>query len=63
MTPQDLLQHFGSQSAIAKALGCKQQTVFEWFEKGQVPEGRQYQTELATGGALRATRPALRQPA
>jgi len=37
MTPQDLLQHFGSQSAIAKALGCKQQTVFEWFEKGQVP--------------------------
>ena len=60
MTPQDLLKHFGTQTAIAKALGCSQPSVCEWFETGRIPEGRQYQIELATSGALRASRPALR---
>lgn len=60
MTPHDLLQFFGSQSAIAKALGCAQPSVAEWFEAGKVPDGRQYQAEIATSGALRADKPALR---
>ena len=44
-------------------LGCKQPSVAEWFEKGEVPEGRQYQLELATQGALKAEKPAKRNPA
>lgn len=61
MTPQDLLDFFKSQTEIAKALGCAQSSVAEWFENGRIPEGRQYQAELATGGMLRASRPADRR--
>ena len=60
MTPKDVLEYFGTQTAIAHAVGCKQSSVAEWFDKGEVPEGRQYQIELATDGRLRATKPALR---
>lgn len=60
MTPKDLLDHFGTLTSIARALGCKPQTVSEWIESGRVPEGRQYQAELATKGALRASKPAMR---
>jgi DNA-binding transcriptional regulator YdaS (Cro superfamily) len=60
MTPKDLIAFFGSLSAVARALGCKPQTVSGWIEAGEVPEGRQYQAELATEGRLRAARPALR---
>lgn len=44
-------------------LGCKQPSIAEWFDKGEVPEGRQYQLELATGGVLKANKPANRNPA
>lgn len=63
MTPQQVLDHYGSQSEIARVLGCRQSSVFEWFEKGEVPDGRQYQIELATGGTLKADKPANRYPA
>lgn len=60
MTPSDLLAHFGSQTAIARALGCSQPSVNEWFKDGSVPEGRQYQVQLATNGKLKADKPAAR---
>ena len=60
MTPKDLIEFFGTLSETARALGCKPQTVSEWVSAGEVPEGRQYQAELATGGLLRASKPALR---
>lgn len=63
MTPQQVLDHFGTQAEIARALGCKQPSVAEWFADGKVPEGRQYQIELATNGALRAEKPANRTSA
>lgn len=63
MTPKDLEAHFGSKQEIAKALGASLPTVYDWFERGEVPEGRQYQAELATDGKLRAARPALREQA
>ena len=63
MKPEDLLKHYKTQTAIARSLGAAQSSVAEWFAKGYVPEGRQYQAELATGGALRADKPALRQDA
>jgi len=61
MTPQDVLAHFRTQAEIARVLGCAQSSVAEWFDAGKVPDGRQYQLELATRGALRADRPANRK--
>lgn len=61
MTPAQTLQHFGSQTVIAAVLGCKRPSVCEWVAAGRVPEGRQYQLELATCGALKADLPADRR--
>ncbi|WP_082525000.1 Cro/CI family transcriptional regulator [Pseudorhodoferax sp. Leaf274] len=63
MKPSALLAYFGSQAAIARTLGCSQPSVNEWFEKDSVPEGRQYQAQLATNGELVADRPADRAAA
>lgn len=60
MTPIELISHFGTQTSAAKALGCAQSTVAEWCTDGVIPEGRQYQIELATRGALTADKPAFR---
>lgn len=60
MSPKELIAHYRSQSAAAAALGCAQSTVAEWVAAGSIPDGRQYQAELATRGRLKADRPALR---
>lgn len=52
MTYTDLITHFGTQVAIAEALGIAQPTVSGW--KGSVPAKYQYQVEVITNGALRA---------
>jgi len=61
MTPKDLLDYFGKQAVIARALGVAQPSVNAWFESGEVPMGRQYQVELGTKGQLRASKPAIRE--
>ncbi len=63
MTPNDILEFFGTKSEIARALGIEVPSICEWFDKGKVPETRQYQIELATNGQLRASRPADRRKA
>jgi hypothetical protein len=55
MKTSDAISHFGSKSALAAALGIKTPSVYDWGE--EVPIGRQFQIELITEGALRATRP------
>ena len=62
VTPDELIAHFGGVSATARALGVKDPSVSEWKTSGVVPELRQYQAEIATGGKLKADAPALRQP-
>lgn len=52
MTYDDLISHFGTQVAIADALGIAQPTVSSW--RGVVPPKYQYQVEVITEGALRA---------
>lgn len=49
----DLIRHFGSQAAVARALQLQQPSVFEWKKKG-VPEKRQLEIEQLTGGDLKA---------
>ena len=48
------IKHFGSQAALASALGVKQPTVSEWLTGDrQVPAERCPEIERATGGAVR----------
>ena len=62
MTPNDLKKFWNTQQGIADALGCKQASVARWFAINKVPEGREYQAQLATFGSLVADKPALRTP-
>ncbi|QVM94158.1 Cro/Cl family transcriptional regulator [Pseudomonas sp. SORT22] len=51
MTKSQAIQHFGSISVLAKALGVTYEAIRQWDE---VPELRQYQIERITRGALKA---------
>lgn len=55
MKTREAVHHFGSKASVAKALGISRAAVTRWGE--HVPEGRAYQLELITGGALRAEWP------
>lgn len=55
MTYEQLIEHFGSQAAAARAIGIKPPSVAEWKEDG-IPLPRQAQYELLTNGELKAER-------
>lgn len=52
MRTQDAIGYFGSQAALASALGIKQPSVAAWGE--EVPPLRQLQIERLTNGQLTA---------
>lgn len=52
MKKADVLSHFGGVTKTANALGINKATVSCWGEN--VPQGRAYQIEVVTGGALKA---------
>lgn len=52
MKTSEAIKHFGSASALARALGIKPPSVAGWGE--DVPDLRQLQLEALTGGVLRA---------
>lgn len=60
MSPEQVIEHYGSQANVGRALGVSQPSIWEWVQNGRVPLVRQYQIELATAGKLRADRPADR---
>ena len=62
MTYADLIAHYGSQAAAARAIGIKPPSVAEWKDDG-IPLPRQAQYELVTDGALKAERPCTEQRA
>ncbi|HGH7223088.1 Cro/CI family transcriptional regulator [Klebsiella sp. K4-170] len=51
MLKKDVVQHFGSQRAIAKALGLSESAVSQWKEV--IPEKDAFKIEKITSGALR----------
>jgi len=51
MRTDTAIQHFGSQAALARALGISQPSVAGWGAK--VPWRRQLQLERLTNGALK----------
>lgn len=59
MTPQDLIDHFKTAAAAARALKLKPPSISEWVLKGEIPIDRQCQLEIITGGALTADRELL----
>ena len=54
MTKQQVIEHYGSMYATAKALGISHQAVQKWGE--YPPAMRQFQLEIMTDGKLKATR-------
>lgn len=62
MTYQELIQHYGSQAAAARAISIKPPSLAEWKEKG-IPLPRQAQYELDSAGVLKADRPAAEERA
>lgn len=54
MTYQDLIAHFKTQTAAAKAAGVRQSSVALWKKRGAIPILRQAQIQLLTGGQLKA---------
>jgi DNA-binding transcriptional regulator YdaS (Cro superfamily) len=59
MRTAEVIEHFGSQAAVARALNIKPPSVAEWGET--VPPLRQLQIEKITGGVLKAA-PEIAQP-
>lgn len=60
MFTKDVIAHFGSQAAVARALGIAQPSVWEWGD--HPPPLRQLQLERITNGALRADPKILETP-
>lgn len=52
MKKHEAIKHYGGVVHLAAALGIKPQSVSQWGE--DIPQGRAYQIELLTGGALKA---------
>jgi transcriptional repressor of cell division inhibition gene dicB len=57
MLTANVIKHFGSQVAVARALKIKAPSVADWGR--HVPPLRQLQIEKLTGGKLRADRAIL----
>jgi len=53
MSPQQAIEYFGSQKALAEAVARTQPTVAGWLKNDQIPVPIQYQIHLLTGGKLR----------
>lgn len=52
MNKSDVLSYFSGVAATAKALGISHVAVSKWGDT--IPQGRAYQIEVLTGGALKA---------
>lgn len=57
MDKSTALKFFGNASSLAKALGISESAISQWGKS--VPQGRAYQIEVLTDGALKASRTAL----
>lgn len=57
MTTEEAIKHYGTQQAVADALGIKQSSVAEWGE--YPPALRQVQLEMLSKKKLRADPAAL----
>ena len=54
MSPSEVVTHFGTQTAVAKALAISQPSVAMWVKRGRVPPLQQLRLQYATQKALSA---------
>lgn len=54
MNTKRLLQYFGGQSEMARALGVHRQSVHTWVKTGHIPAKRQAQIEHVSKGKFKA---------
>lgn len=54
MKPNDVLDYYRTQEAVADALDIAQASISKWITNGHVPHLRQLQLERHSGGALKA---------
>lgn len=54
MTPAQLLKHYKTQTAAAKAIGICQPTVSYWVKINRIPSAQQMRIQGITRGALQA---------
>lgn len=52
MKTEMVVEHFGTKTAVARALGINKSAVSQWGEN--VPRGKAFEIEALTGGALKA---------
>jgi len=57
MTFDEVINHFGSQADVARALKCTKSYITKWLQEGYVPRVRQYEIEKITGGKLVVGKP------
>jgi ParB-like chromosome segregation protein Spo0J len=62
MTPEQVIKHFGTQQAVADALGFRQSAVANWLVRGKVPPISQLKLEIITDGKLKADKKILAVP-
>jgi DNA-binding transcriptional regulator Cro len=53
MTPQDVLNKYGSQYQFHKQTGMSHTSLGHWLKLGYVPEASQYKLEVITNGELK----------
>lgn len=53
MTPQELVNHFGSPTKAAAAIDVTSQTVLNWIDKGVIPMNAQKAIAYDTRGKLK----------
>lgn len=51
MLKSDVIEHFGSEAEVARALGVTRGAVWQW--KDIIPRGSAYQIQIITRGKLR----------
>lgn len=61
MYKKDVIDHFGTQRAVAKALGISDAAVSQWKEV--IPEKDAYRLEAVTAGVLKYQESAYRKAA
>lgn len=63
MKIDQVIKYFGSQVAVADALGVQQPAVSMWRTRGHVPHLQQLRLEHITGGKLKASPDILKRRA
>lgn len=52
MTPAEIIEYFGCRTEAANKIGVTYEAVRQWVHQNKIPQLRQCQIEIITGGTL-----------